>query len=546
MRVAIPFALFLSAAALHAAAPEKTRQKLRSLAMLPSLSFSFSTYTTDLRYPELAVSQQELIGRINDLQRKLRESPDEPGLELELGRFLRAVGRTNESNRAAAKAIELFRPRAHDAPRDIGVQIDFAHALEAAGNLDEAESVLRRSVAIATNEWRCWDGLGELLDAKEEIVLGGTQWASTTLPLTDQFTFSSGSSVPAVLLSNPPPAALIKEAESAENEADRCFDRAVTLAPAEAQAYIARVQHRSGYSFVRRFLNPYRQRGKLEEADWQKGIIPVESCQDLASVARLDPTNYNAIAFWAALELTSSLTNKSDDKPIDRIPPSHRTNVLEAMRLLENLGEHHNPRIAAGALERLGILRMLAASDQKEARTAFQRAIVVDPSWENAWEALVGVTSLSSDPNEFVMICSQRVKHADNVRNRVALAKAYDVAKQPIPALEQARAAVKLGPTDPLARLCLVGLLLHKWGDQSTKGEAIENITAAYDAMRTIPNSDVPITLIVTYNIDQAIGLALDGQMDQAREFLRQFATSQGLDNDVKDRIKDIQSVIGN
>jgi tetratricopeptide (TPR) repeat protein len=220
MRVAIPFALFLSAAALHAAAPEQTRQKLRSLAMLPSLSFSFSTYTTDLRYPELAVSQQELIGRINDLQRKLRESPDEPGLELELGRFLRAVGRTNESKRAAAKAIELFRPQAHDAPRDIGVQIDIAHALEAAGNLDEAESVLRRSVAIATNEWRCWDGLGELLDAKEEIVLGGTQWASTTLPVTDQFTFSSGSSVPAVLLSNPPPAALIKEAESVENEAD--------------------------------------------------------------------------------------------------------------------------------------------------------------------------------------------------------------------------------------------------------------------------------------------------------------------------------------
>ncbi len=422
------------------------------------------------------------------------------------------------------------------------MQVQFAKALEQVGSLDEAEHVLRAATSASSNDWNCWAGLGELLDKKEIATLHGVCWVSATMPSKQLITVTLSCMAPGILQSTTPPTPdVIQEARTLQAEADKCFDRAVALRPSEPQTYIARIVHRSTYGFLRQFIASYKNWDGIRSTDWVKSMMPSEACDDLARLVRLSPTNYMAVGNWGWMELTHALVQEADGSA----PESQRTNVLEAMRLLANIGENQPPRTAAGALEALGILRLIGTTDAEAAKAAFQRAVALDPSRNQAWDGLLTVATLSSDPHEFVTACRQRLKHAETIRNRVLLAKALDNAKLPAAALEQARAAVKLDPGDPLAQLCLGALLLRHLRDEEAEEELKETFSAASSAIGAMSAGDGQRQLAITYNLNRIIALALDGEMDQAREDLRQLAATEDQDKDTMDRIKGIKTVIG-
>ncbi len=528
--------LLLATLNVRAAAPEQTRQKLRSLAVLPSVSINVKMNTAELQNPDLAVGTNELTRRIVKLQKELRQYPDDAERQFQLGRYLTEAERKDEATEPFAKAVQLLRPRAENRPRDGALQAQFARALSEAGDGNEAERVLRAGIAAIPEDWACWTGLGEVLDNRELIALyGGTNRPPAGAPLEKQLV---------AMLPKKPTPELLKEAAACQDEADKCFDHAVALAPKEPQTYIARILHRSGHALVRQMLVSLTTGVKIDPKEWLGDMSSPEIIFDFARVVHLSPTNQTAIGCWGWTILTTVLTQGGDAKPIDRLPEDRRSNVLEAMRLLEGLGENPNPRVAASALEDLGMLRLMATLELEAAKAAFQRAVALEPSREQAWEGLVGLAS-RGDPHVLVSVCEQRVKFSDTVRNRVALAKACDNANLPEAALEHARAAVKLGPNNPNALVCLGALLLRRPEAPNAEAEIKQTFDAAIEGLKLMPASDETAQLAVTSGIDLAIMLALDGRLDSAREMLRNVASLPGADEKNKGRIKEIETVIG-
>jgi Flp pilus assembly protein TadD len=174
--VRVPFlfaVVFASLLAIgHAAAPEKSPQKLRSLAVLPRGSFNLEMSLTSAKGPK--VTRQEWKRRIARLREEVAREPKDAERIFHLAENLSAA-ESDEATSAFAKAAEIFRARAEARPRDGEIQIHFATALAAIGKELEAERVLRDAVKNASSNWVCWTALGDRLHSKAwGVVLGVT------------------------------------------------------------------------------------------------------------------------------------------------------------------------------------------------------------------------------------------------------------------------------------------------------------------------------------------------------------------------------------
>jgi tetratricopeptide (TPR) repeat protein len=519
------------------AAPEQTRQRLRALALLPQLSFSVRITTSELEHPELFLGADELARRIAGLQKETAQNAMDAAAWFRLGCCLQAAKRIDDSAAASAKAVKLFRDQAEGRPRDGALQASFALALEQNGDVQEAEHVLRSATSAVPKDWNCWVGLGQLLDHKEATAIcGGRKKPVDGKSLEEQLR---------ALLPTRPTPELLAEARECHTEAEQCFDQAVSLAPTEPEVYEARALHRYAHALLDGLLLKFlKGQEQLDLKDIETVVPSPEFCDDFAHASRLSPTNATLIGCWVWAEISSAMISGGGTKLIDRLPESRRKNVLEAMRLLEDLSENPASRTAAAALEALGIVRLITALDPAAAKTDFQRAVALDPSRAQAWQGLVA-TTIESDPNELVEVCERWVKSADTARNHVALAKACDRANLPDKALEYARLAVQRDPADPLPQLCLGALLLRRSGDAQAAAEMRQHFAAALAAINVMEKGDELRQLGVTYGLNMAIILALDGNLELARKTLRDLAGMGPVDQKIKERIKDIESVLG-
>ena len=216
----------------YGAAPETGAKKLREVVRLPTIDFAFSLkfqsgngWTLSVvgaeedSSAEIATLRKELRGDISDAERFTRLK------EL----YAKANDKTN-SQAAAAKALELWRRRVELQPDNGRFLAELGRSLAGAEKYVEAESVLRKATTVAPAEWKCWIALGTFLDAKAHRTLGSDS-------------LQPGENLFAGIFGKPPSANQVKEAEKLFDEAGECFNKAVTTAPKEAEAYFERAVH---------------------------------------------------------------------------------------------------------------------------------------------------------------------------------------------------------------------------------------------------------------------------------------------------------------
>ena len=187
-----------------------------------------------------------------------------------------------------------------------------------------------------------------------------------------------------------PSAEALKKAQMACDEASRCFDRAMLLAPKEPEVFFQRAGFMSSSNWQNCFFRHYRDYEKVSSQKLLMSFLSPETIANLEKAAELKPKDYHYISLAAYFQyfvasLEANLTNFAPDM----LPDKTKQSIHGAMTRLENLSEDPDQKIAAGALENLGILN-LKFGNKLAAAANFRRAVSLDPTRETSWDMWLG------------------------------------------------------------------------------------------------------------------------------------------------------------
>ena len=515
----IVLCVFAVAISLQAATPEKGKTELRKLAKLPTVNLTMKVGMSTERGFALTEPASEVERRLAALQKRIAQEPRHGLLQLELHQLLTTLQRKAESEVALKRALELLRKDADARPGDASVVAGFAQALAESGERGTAERLLRAALARSTNEWRLWAELGSVLSDRAGAVLvyGEAEADSRRAP---------GDFIEAVLRRRPS-AGDIQRTEQLLVEAERSFDRAAAVAPTMPEIYLQRARYKSLSGVFKTIVEELRK----PEADVQRvfnAFFSRSALQDLQRAGELSPTNYLAIGTAAMLEaLAGTFGKPSGSGPpdheamtLDRLLPKSRTAVRDAMTRLENLGEHPNRALAAGASELLGGLQFMVARDPDGATKSLRHAVDLDPMRHQAWDMLIGLIYMMEKKEALVAICADRVKALDSPRNRLLLAKAHDHAGNAGKAKEVIESALKTAPDDLALLLASAALQLRRAKTKDEIFAAGKLLAHVAEKTDTMPEAE-RATLALDGMLLSSIALALDDEPDAARAMVQ-------------------------
>jgi tetratricopeptide (TPR) repeat protein len=138
--------------------------------------------------------------------------------------------------------------------------IDLGDALQGLGKREEAESFFRLATAVSSNEWRCWASLGNhLANDTGSLFPEGPHGREIFQAL-----MSSQQEASAYQ----PPAESLKRLEAEVNEAARCYERAVALAPREPELYLQRAGYVCASNMIDCLIRHYRNNEAIDLKDW--------------------------------------------------------------------------------------------------------------------------------------------------------------------------------------------------------------------------------------------------------------------------------------
>lgn len=275
-----------------------------------------------------------------------------------------------------------------------------------------------------------------------------------------------------------PRAERIAAAQQYRREADAYFDRAVHLAPEEAEVYRRRGGSHYCYGFLDSCLRSYKGE-KVDSAEFYLGREVEKALPDLRRAVELDRQEYKGIGFVALMETMVDIRDrylrnpsaKPPEKLMDAVSQPTRKHLLEDMARLEKGVQNPNKNKASEAAEVLGFLQLLLFADYSAAEKSARRSIELGPDREAAWDLLEQSLVAAKDARKWVNVCRERLEHKDSPRNRLMMAKAYEYPDQLDKAEEVVRAGLQREPDDFMLRLALVDLLIMH-GDKKSLREA--------------------------------------------------------------------------
>jgi tetratricopeptide (TPR) repeat protein len=484
--------------------PDVGKDRLRNLVKLPTITFQADWTFDPERGFALGSEAQDVRAQIADLLSGLKDDVSDARDEEKLGELYEAVGEGQDAEKSWTLAAEFYRQRAGSQSDDGVLLAEFGRSLEGAGKLVEAESVLRRAVRAAPNEWRCRVALGRFLDreARRSVLAAAS---------------ADGAS-------GKPSATGVSLAQGRMDEAGDCFDRAVALAPAEPEVWFRRGMHRCLRKMV---LNEIRfARGDDDTiADIFEGCFSPESLADLQHAARLSPDDYQLIGATALFEIYT-ITDRKRQAALpfswEALPGKTQDSLRGAMAQLDNLSQNGNPRTAAGALEVLGILEGPVLHEPNRCIASLRRALAIQPSREHAWEVLVATLAQGHRYDELLAVCEEQVKQTNSARTHLLLAKAYEKLKQWDDSEVAARMAASEDGDEFSADLSLAALLLKRSGtDDTALPEADEWLKRSETALNKTPPLLRNREQVIDLTLTRGIYYALTGEMDTARKFVQ-------------------------
>jgi tetratricopeptide (TPR) repeat protein len=516
--------LFL-ALSLGATTPELGKDKLRKLIKLPTISFQ-SSWTFDAeRGFILGSNEHDVSNRVAALRLELKHDDSDAECYLRIGELYSTINHGDSARSSFARAASLFRHRVELQPDDPSLLAGFGRALQHVGKSSEAESVLRKAVRIAPKESKCWLALGRFLDA------GAHQALIAPAPDDDTQSPSSSDKIS--------PAQMAR-AQKWMDEAGHCFDQAVATTPDDTEAYFRRAVHRSLHNMM---LNEIRLASgeQKQDVDLLTDYFSPDGLADLQRASRLDAKNYRLIGNTILYEIYTACARKGQvnwrEFSWNSLPDKSQRSIREQLARLQNLADSPDPQIAAGALEVLGVIQGPVLHESRTSLADLRRAVVLDPSRDQAWELIASSLAQSQHYDELLSIAENRIQQNDNTRNRIILAKAYEKLKRWDEAEEEIQLAIKDSPDDFVLNLGLGALLLKRsQTDSSLLSDADGWLSHAQEILKKLPPTERNRQQIVELTLTRSIYFALSDEVETARVWAKSVL-DQDKDNKMAQEI---------
>jgi tetratricopeptide (TPR) repeat protein len=513
----IPLALLLVLVVVtHADTPPGGKEQLRKLAKLPvvDLRFGYSMDSVDDLMPSGATLDP--VKEIASLQKAMQGGPPDAERYFRLSQlYMKQDQSKDKAGEALDKSIALFRQRVDQQPENGRLLTDFGEALGFNGNNVEAEHVLRKAAAVATNDWHVWVNLGSLLQGK----------ALSSLYNEDNANFWSPEALAKLAANARPLPNKLKQSQAYMDEAMKCYDNAATVAPKEPEVFLKRAWACSVNNRFRAII------AEINGDDSESGKKPpnpfagVGVVENLQEAARLNPKNYNAIGALVIGEIVKQtsqpvLSGNFTTSLINSLPDKSQKIVRDGMTCLQKLEDDPDKRVAAGALETEGAIEFTLMSDRVNGEQKLRRALALDPSRDRAAEMLTGLLAQSKNFTEMLTVCEARANQNPTPRNLLLLAKAHEMLGHTAEAEKQMEAAVKLAPDDFDSQIGLGAMLLHHTDDDSL-ARAADHIRLAKAALAKLPGGTGTADQVTNYYFTAGLYQGLAGNTDRARDAFR-------------------------
>lgn len=439
---------------------------LKLLAM-PTTSVSFSAGMTTSDGLVLSNDRPNPEVEIPRLRAQLKGTPADATLYWEMSRiYSRVEDDANRSN-TLARVVALYRQRLETQPENVEALTGLGLALSAQSHLEEADVVLRRAAGIDPKDWRVWAARAQWHDRKA--------WAAfEALATTNHQNFVE------YLLNQAArraiPADVLEAASTSAQEAAQCADRAIELAPQEAQAYSTRAQTRAIGNQVT-FLRAVATGEEEHPEKFAYSLFGTNVLADLWRLAELSPADPRAQSMALMGQFTVAaftLGNNDPATPLIRLlPDPERRLCLAALDRLQEISQTRPPDEAALALETTAIMKWQFLRDIPGAEAGARRAIELAPARETGWDLMMAICAVTGRPEVALPLAEKRLQVKDTARNRIIAAKVCDKLGRMPEAKVQVDAALKLEPNGYLPNLAAFVLALKRSTDLESTARAL-------------------------------------------------------------------------
>ena len=536
MRIAMLLILLLTAGAAPAVTPELGKSKLRRLVKLPTISFPPDWSFDAENGFRLGSQGGDMAARLEDLRRELTLDPGAADSYRQLGSLLAELNEPMRAQAARARAIQLYRRRVELQPDNAPVLREFGTALAEAGQSEEGESMLRRAVQLAPREWRGWLALGRLLDTESRRDIFERARVAP-----DARTGGRGLATTTGTILAPDRVAL---ARRRLEEAGICYEAALTNGMDQAEIHLRRGLHRTLQSFL---LNEIKEAAgeHVPETEILSGYFSPETVADLRRASELNPRDYRLMGNLALYEIygmnaRSGRKGLGTDSTWQTLPEGTQRSLRRTMNRLEELAEDPNTKVAAGALEILGILQGPVLHEPNAAVNSLERSLALDPTRSQAWELAAGTLARTGNYEELLNLCEDRLRREDTVRSHMLLAKAYEKLKRWEEAEAEILAVLRKSPEDFTGTLSLAALLLRRSDNPETLAEAGGWLQRCDKVYSSLTSAQKNRQQVIDFTLTRAIYLALTDDLDNARQWVNSI-----IENDKGNELaREIQSAM--
>lgn len=507
--------LALAAGRGTAAVSSSTGEKLRAAIRLPEVQLQAQFSANQVQDWHGDDDIPDPVLEAERLRKSLSGQPDDAPKLLRIAEVISLTKNRAATEAAGNAALEAARRWVSSTSGDARSTVQLALATQFEGGAGEAVKLLEPLTGPDSRDPAAFHAL-----ALACIGLGNSAWMTDT-----------NRGISALGGGSPPSAEQDREARRQYNRAMAAAGRAIELKADEARYFTLRARVHAMLSLLDLCQKPSADPERRVSA-MMVAAYPSAALGDLAQALKLrpeDPRLVAAVIFHECSSAFGSVYFNAAGVPeggavMRKLPEATQERVQAGMARLERLGEGSDRRVAAAALENLGILRVFVSMDMEGMGRLGLRAFRLDARRGQSFD--MAMSSQISRPNpDWAMLeelVRERMKVHQDERLRLLLAKIQDKRANVSGALDTIREAREAHPDSTVLRVAEFALRLKR-GDFSGKeqpGESLEAIGRGLEAMRDgAERASLHRRLFITL----VIANALEGEVDVARQRLRQF-----------------------
>lgn len=483
------------------------KAELRRSIRQPTGDLSYNAQITDGQFfpPDAGVFLPEEIAAAD---KAARSDPSNPDLWHKLADLYEQADDNAKANAANKRAVELYRARLVQNPKDGLCRARCAQAEPWNANWEQIDTELREAVASSPGEWECWTIRSRFLGLRAMTVLVGEF---------DHRQNFGPSEVGIRVRDGWIGQKNLKEAEAFSRESLQCLDRAIAIAPTRPEPVAAKV----GCAAEEAVILWAKQFLEGENADpallqrltsrrlpdlWRAAALAVDSSPLVGSAACLE--------LMDARQYINGLPTGLENVP--SLTPESRKAIRDTITRLRRIAASGDLQTKTIAAETLACI-CEATGEQAGAEEFLAEVVRRKPSLEGAWKLwTLLVVKKPEHRAELVALCRARFEAKDSARTRYWLARAYDEAGRGAEARKLLEEALQREPDDFECNLSLAVVLMRTGSaaDFDRAGKLLKHAEAI--GMKE-PTRD----RLLNYALLRCTYLALSDQLDE----LRQMAT---------------------